>query len=844
MAHELNFSAFSNSIPPQNVDAEESILGGILLDPEAIGRVADLLPPEALYITANREIYKAALKLHSQGQPTDLMSVTTWLYDNELLEKVGGQSKLAQLVDRTVSAINIDRYANLVMDKYLRRKLIQSGNEIVELGYQTSRELETVFDEAEQKVFGLTQASPKQSLVPIADTVGATYQEIQARSNNLSQPGIPSNFYDLDAFTGGFQRSDLIIIAGRPSMGKCLEKSSEIVLEDGSTATIEEICHRHQARLLTLDKDRKFSYTEPIAFVDDGVKPVFRLTTRLGRYVESTISHPYLTPGGWRLLWQLKPGEPIAVPRKIEVSSHETIHPSEVKLLAYLTGNSRLNSTSSQFNHSNPVIRADFAQAKTESKVGKEISSRSRLQELGLKDEKNQERTIPTIIFRLEQSLIALFVNRLFALNGEVKALRNGQAQLAYVTDNERLIRQLQHLLLRFGIIAALQQKSFKPRNKVQLTWQLSISDIQSLNIFVYEIGIFAQEEAISRLKTTLNKQQDSIDHQLNPWEISRKNAQNKGEHSQCGTLELSVNHYSNSYLSQSTVLQEKPYDLRLNSPLVQNHIIANSDVYWDEIVSIEPAGYKHVYDLTIPETHNFVANDICVHNTSFAMGVARNIAEHLPVAIFSLEMSKEQLVMRMLASEAGIESNYLRSGRISQNQWAPLSQANGTLSELPIFIDDTANQTVMQIRSKVRRLQAEQSGKLGLVLIDYLQLMENTGSENRVQELSRITRSLKGLGRELNVPIIALSQLSRGVEARTSKRPMMSDLRESGSIEQDADLVMMLYRDSYYNENSPDRDIAEVIIVKHRNGPVGTVKLLFKADTTKFLNLANKPTY
>jgi replicative DNA helicase len=219
---------------------------------------------------------------------------------------------------------------------------------------------------------------------------------------------------------------------------------------------------------------------------------------------------------------------------------------------------------------------------------------------------------------------------------------------------------------------------------------------------------------------------------------------------------------------------------------------------------------------------------------------MARNIAENLPVAIFSLEMSKEQLVQRLLASEAGIESNFLRTGRISQNQWGALSHALGTLSELPIYIDDTVSQTVMQMRSQVRRLLAEKGGKLGLVLIDYLQLMEGSGSDNRVQELSRITRSLKGLARELNVPVIALSQLSRSVESRSDKRPMMSDLRESGAIEQDSDLIIMLYRDEYYNPDTPDRGIAEIIITKHRNGPTGKVKLLFDPQFTRFRNLAS----
>jgi replicative DNA helicase len=197
-----------------------------------------------------------------------------------------------------------------------------------------------------------------------------------------------------------------------------------------------------------------------------------------------------------------------------------------------------------------------------------------------------------------------------------------------------------------------------------------------------------------------------------------------------------------------------------------------------------------------------------------------------------------------LLASEARIESGRLRSGRIAQQDWEPLGHAISRLSELRLFIDDTPNISVTEMRSRSRKLQAEQGGVLGMILIDYLQLMEGSGSENRVQELARITRALKSLARELNVPVIALSQLSRSVESRSDKRPMMSDLRESGSIEQDADLIMMLYRDEYYNADTPDRGIAEIIITKHRNGPTGTIKLLFEPQYTRFLNLAapNRP--
>ncbi len=379
-----------DSLPPVNIEAEEAILGGILLDPEAMGRVADSLVVKAFSLEAHQEIYHAAQVLQTQGQPTDLMSISSYLADHGLLEKIGGTAKLAQLLNRTVSAVNIDRYTALVMSKYTRRQLIHAGHEIVDLGYDTTKELEVVLDEAEQKIFRLNQDRPQDGLVPISDTLINAFNTIEDLQQETALPGVPSGFYDLDAITSGLGRSDLIIVAGRPAMGK-----------------------------------------------------------------------------------------------------------------------------------------------------------------------------------------------------------------------------------------------------------------------------------------------------------------------------------------------------------------------------------------------------------TSFCLNIAANIAkqQNLPVAVFSLEMSREQLAQRLLASEAKIPSNRLRSGRINPQEFEPLVEAVGTLSELPIYMDDTANLSVMQMRSQVRRLQGQTKQELGLVLLDYLQLMEGSDSENRVQSLSKMTRSLKGLARELNVPIIALSQLSRGVEQRTNKRPMLSDLRESGCL-------------------------------------------------------------
>lgn len=226
---------------------------------------------------------------------------------------------------------------------------------------------------------------------------------------------------------------------------------------------------------------------------------------------------------------------------------------------------------------------------------------------------------------------------------------------------------------------------------------------------------------------------------------------------------------------------------------------------------------------------------------TAFCLNIGQAIAleKKLPVAIFSLEMSKEQLVQRMLCSEAAIDANRLRTGLLHNNDWNRLAMAMGKLGEAPIFIDDSAMVSALDIRAKARRLKAEHKD-LGLIVIDYIQLMQGRKqTDNRVQEVSEISRSLKTLARELNVPVIALSQLSRAVEQRQNKRPMLSDLRESGSIEQDADIVMFIYRDEYYNPESEQKGEAEIIIAKQRNGPTGTVDLLFQSSITRFLNKA-----
>ena len=255
------------------------------------------------------------------------------------------------------------------------------------------------------------------------------------------------------------------------------------------------------------------------------------------------------------------------------------------------------------------------------------------------------------------------------------------------------------------------------------------------------------------------------------------------------------------------------------------------------------PTGFADL-DYKTAGLHNsdliLVAARPAMGKSAFALNIASNAAINakVPVAIFNLEMSKSQLVNRMLCSEAMVDSNKIRTGKIEEDDWVKLATALGPLSEAPIYIDDTAGISVAEIRAKCRKLKLEKN--IGLVVIDYLQLIQGSGKRNasREQEISEISRSLKILAKELDIPVIALSQLSRAAEQRADHRPMLSDLRESGAIEQDADIVMFLYRDDYYNPDTEKKNIAEVILAKHRAGSTGTVELLWMGNYTKFANI------
>lgn len=929
-------------LPPQSVDAEQSVLGGMLLDNQRWDAIADKISADDFYRREHRLIFNAISALCGENSPADVVTVSEWLERNGDLEASGGLAYLGELANNTPSAANIVAYAGIVRERSILRQLLHVTGEVADVAYNPGgRSAADILDLAEKRIFDIGESGRRQGAVEsIASLLAKTVDRIDLLSRSGSSIiGVATGFTDLDQMTSGLQKSDLVIIAGRPSMGKCIVHDSELVMDDGSVATIEEVCQRRQGqRVGTLTDDFRLARATPSDYVDDGIKPVFEVTTRLGRRIETTLTHPFLTLAGWRPLHELKVGDVVAVPRRLPVFGTERLRECEVKLLAYLIGDGGLTGNTARFTNSNPRIAADFSEAVaafgglslavTERRRGfapswrvrgdREVIAANRagfaarfdgaldasglsmravaaavgvvpatltywrqgksvpdahsferlcqvlcvqpaaltpegwhtarknsvnplarwLSGLGLMGHGAAQKAIPAAVFRLTRDQQALFLNRLFATDGWATVLKSSQAQLGYATVNERLARQVQHLLLRFGVIASLRQRWVKYREARRPSWQLDITHAESILAFAREIGIYGKERALAAAVAAVEQRRRQTNTDLLPIEVWKFLERAKGDMPwselarKAGVSDSNI-HVGRRGLSRARLAK---FALALGDPGLL--ALAHSDVYWDRITVIVPAGEKQVYDLTIPGTHNFIANDVCVHNTTLAINIAENAAvgHKVPVAIFSMEMPGMQLAMRMLASLGRIDSHRIRTGRLTDEDWPRLTSAMSLLSEAPIFVDDTPALSPMELRARARRIKREHG--LGLVVVDYLQLMQSTETqENRATEISNITRALKSMAKELDVPLIAMSQLNRSLESRTDKRPVMSDLRESGAIEQDADVILFIYRDEVYNEDSADKGVAEIIIGKQRNGPTGTTRLTFLGQYTRFEN-------
>jgi replicative DNA helicase len=856
--------ATGGRVPPHNLEAEASVLGSLMLDRNAIVRVADFLRPEDFYLDHHAQVFRAALNLYDRADPIDLLTLASELEKMLVLERIGGQVFLAELESRVPTAANVEYYGHLVEEAATKRKLISAGGRITALGFDDSTPAGQALDTAEGVIFNIAEGRITQDFVALKDILKTTWDQIEQIHKDQSViSGVPSGFSDLDAKTGGFQKSDLIIIAARPGVGKCARADTLIDdPETGARMTIEEFVQRKRPSVFGLSPRGRIESRQVGAWVDSGVKPCFAVTTQSGRRVEVTGHHPFLTVTGWQPLHDLVAGDAIAVPRSLPVFGRERLPAELARLLGYFTGDGALSGDTPQFINVDPEIVADFnatvalyfptchvrqrgphyticgyfrGQGGTYSRQPNPVVRW--LKEFSLWGKKAEFKRFPEAAWRWDRETLREFIVGLMSCDGSIFRTQNRRPRIEFAVASEGLAKDMHHAFVRFGILSRFYRKS-------ERCWRVQITDSDSVNAYQREIGWIG--EKIRRFPLdlpTFRGNKGHLPHVV--WTMVGQAAAMQG----LGWSKLAVLSGERAHTSKF-----ETYNPRTNHGLSQRRLglfnevledwwlseLANTELYWDRIVSIEPTGEHQVYDLAVPSGANFVAEDVLLHNTSLTLNIAQHasIQYKVPVAIFSLEMSEQQLVTRLLCSEASVDSYRLRTGLLKDAEWPRIAQAMGALSEAQIYIDDSPNVSVMEMRTKARRLKS--ANNLGLIIVDYLQLMQGRNQENRVQEVSDISRGLKTLARELQIPVIACSQLSREPEKRPDHRPQLSDLRESGTLEQDSDLVLFIFRERFYNDNIAEdrRNIAEIIIAKHRNGPTGKLELLFIDEQTKFANL------
>jgi replicative DNA helicase len=825
--------------------------------------VADFLRPEDFYLDHHAQVYRAALNLYDRADPIDLLTLAAELETMRVLERIGGQAFLAELQSGVPTAANVEYYGHLVEEAATKRKLIGAGGRITALGFDESTPASQALDTAESVIFNIAEGRITQDFVALKDILKTTWDQIeQIHKDSSVISGVPSGFNDLDAKTGGFQKSDLIIIAARPGIGKCVIFSTLVDdPETGARLSIEEFVKTKRPSVFGLSPSGRIEARQIGAWVDSGVQPCFAVTSQTGRRVEVTGHHPFLTVSGWQPLHDLIKGDAIAVPRRLAVFGQEKVPAQLARLLGYFIGDGALSRGAPEFINVDPQIVDDFCGAITTHFPACHVTQRgphyrvfgyfartklpvSRsnpvvrwLKEFGLWGKKAEFKRFPDPVWRWDKETLRELVRALMSCDGSIFATQNGHPRIEFSVASEGLAKDMHHAFVRFGILARFYRKS-------ERCWRVQVTDSESVARYQAEIGWIG--EKVGRFPEELPRFRSNNGHlPVAVWKMVgtaaamrglgwSKLAVLSGERPQTSKFET-YNPRTNHGLSQRRVriFNEALEDWWLSE-------LANPELHWDRIVSIEPTGDHQVYDLSVPSGANFVAEDVLLHNTSLTLNIAQHAAIQykIPVAIFSLEMSEQQLVTRLLCSEASVDSYRLRTGLLKDSEWPRIAQAMGALSEAQIYIDDSPNVSVMEMRTKARRLKS--ANNLGLIIVDYLQLMQGRNQENRVQEVSDISRGLKSLARELQIPVIACSQLSREPEKRPDHRPQLSDLRESGTLEQDSDLVLFIYRDRFYNDNLADdrRNIAEIIIAKHRNGPTGKLELLFIDEQTKFVNL------
>jgi replicative DNA helicase len=748
-------------VPPHNVEAEESVLGSMLLSKDAIAEVLELLREEDFYRPAHRTVFRSILDLYSHGGAVDAVTVAEDLRRNGDLADIGGAPFLHTLVAGVPTAANAAYYARIVKEAGVLRRLIDVGTRIVQVGYETPQDVERAVDLAESWVYQVAQGRVSEDYQSLRDVLTGTLEAIERlHEDHREITGIPTGFAELDRLTSGLQPSNLVIVAARPGVGKALALDTPLPTPAGWT-TMGEVAVGDRL----IGADGRPTTVVAATEVLHG-RPCYEVEFSDGTAIVADARHQWLT--------------------ETRASRQSARTFPSVKTTEELRATLRCHGTEQRSNHAvvdtRPLELPERQLPLPPYALGVWLAD-------GHSAGARITTADPEIVVYLEADGLRVVPHGEFSYGLPQGILRGlGVLQNKHIPTRYLRASEAQRRSLLAGLLDTTGTVTNGGAVVFSVTSRRLAEDVREL---IVSLGYRC---ALSSGYTLTFSTADDV------FRLERKRLLHK--------------------------------ELKGPGGSGRRFVTAVRPIPSVPVRCVEVDGPDHLYLAG--------RSMIPTHNSTLGLDVARHasVRAGVPTVVFSLEMSRTELVQRLMCAECTVDMQRLRTGRMEEADWTRLTRSLGRLADAPLYIDDSPGTTMMEIRAKCRRLK--QRHGLGLVVVDYLQLMQPSRRfENRQQEVSEISRSMKLLAKELDVPVIAISQLSRQTESRSDRRPMLSDLRESGALEQDSDVVLFIYRDELYDPESPRKGEADLILAKHRNGPTDTVTVTFQGQYSRFAPMA-----
>ena len=851
--------------PPQDAAAEQAVLGGMLLSKDAIADVLERLRPGDFYRPAHQNVYDAILDLYGRGEPADAVTVAAELDRRGLLRRIGGAPYLHTLISTVPTAANAGYYAGIVAEKSLLRRLVEAGTRVVQYGYAGAEgaDVAEIVDRAQSEIYDVTEGRTSEDFVPLEELLQPTMDEIDAiASQGGIARGVPTGFTDLDDLTNGLHPGQMIVVAARPGMGKALKLDTPLPTPAGWT-TMGEVAVGDQL----IGADGKPTTVVAATEVMVG-RPCYEVEFSDGTVIVADEEHQWLTD----TRASRKSAQAAAVGYN-RTKYQRTF--AAVRTTREIAETLRCQTADQRLNHS--VANAAPLQAPERDLLVPPYTLGAWLGD-GTSASAQITTADPEVIMRIEadgfvvhRSSSALYRYQLRLPEADEVAARScvvcgasfvpqtsqvrtcgrscgGRARfmsdpvpapacarcggpscgLSMCQECRNAVGTLQAQLRTIGVLGGKHIPSDYLRAS-EAQRRALLAGLLDTDGTVTVSGAVQFCVTDRRLAADVEELVVSLGYRC---QIAERSVKGRSADSSVAYI-LNFSTEDDVFgLTRKSLLHKERRAGRGTARSVSRFIV---DVRHVESVPVRCVEVDN-------DDHMYLAGRAMVptHNSTLGLDFMRScsIKHHLPSIVFSLEMSKSEIVMRLLSAEAKIKLADMRSGRMSDDDWTRLARRMSEISEAPLYIDDSPNLTMMEIRAKARRLK--QKTDLRLIVIDYLQLMTSGKKvESRQQEVSEFSRQIKLLAKELEVPVVAMSQLNRGPEQRTDKKPMLSDLRESGSIEQDSDLVILLHRPDAFESDDPRGGEADLIIAKHRAGPTRTVTVAHQLHLSRFTNMA-----